>query len=1275
MSRAFQKEIRSSIRKGWKRFISILTITTLGVGMMTGLYVACKDMYYSADHFFDGQNLFDIQILSTLGLTQEDVDILSDVEGIEKAEGIYIETVHTKLGSEQKSADMTVLNHGSINLPLILSGSLPTKSGEIAVTQIYLDESGKNIGDQVSIQEISQKETDTDDSNTHSDRSSTFSISLFTITGIVLDPRDISNKSDSGNSFRSTITSDYTFFITEEDADTDIYTAVYLILNNTRDMNCYSKQYKDKILSATSNIESQIKAQREQARYTTIFREAHTKIADAEMTMNAEFEKADNKLANAWQEIYDARQELLDQEKQLINNKSTAEEKINAAREKLETALHILSEAEIALSNGEETLFQSEKELLSGDKELAVGKNKLLNAERELNDGEVKLTLAEDQLESGTLELTQGEAELNTNAASLILWRQQFESERSMTLSQLFITEQLLTETQDQIDTSFTQLETELAVLKNSLGAPWPETEWNILVDAVTALSKNGADDSAIIAGTTTETSALVAMITAANPTLANINTFLDSTKQTAIGLGKTYADQQILDSNQEVYAIQKSATLQQLELAEADLIYREKQLSDARTLLEVKRAELFAAKIRLSSERAKLVDGISELNLGWEEWNRSKDQLGEAWIRWQNGKSELDAKRIELEKGKAEISDGLKVLNQEAVDADLKISDALEQITQGKEDLTSGESTLTKKEQDYQDKKKEAQQKIEESFADLKELDMTEWYIQDRTSLDSYASLDSDLSSIEAIGNIFPLIFLLIAVLMSLTSMTRLVEEERSLIGTFKSLGFGNADIYWKYVSFAFSACLSGGVLGDVFGFIIMPNFLMILLKSLYSFPQYFLRFDALYGIGAVILFMAAIIGATMLACRSELVQMPATLLRPKTPRSGSRVWLEHIPFIWNRLRFLDKVTVRNLFRFKKRLLMTIGGIMGCTALIICGYAIKDSVLRLAPYQYNTIYQYDLLAVFNEKDYDTSIQKLTNDGNIHSILNLRIESIKLINKNGESVSAQLMVIPSGESIEEYIQITDSEGTNLSLDEHGIIVTENATRILDLNVSNPVSLQTLELEQYNARVSGIARNYLGNNVYMTQKLYESLAGSFKPNGALFILSDSCTDPSSYAESLLNQDSVISAVSTDSLRNSFGFDLINAVVLLLIVMAGSLAFVVLFTLSNTNISERVRELATIKVLGFFDQEVYQYVNKETLILTVIGILIGLPAGRILSGLLLSSLVMPSIHFAVYIKPFSYLVSATLTLLFAIINNLITNRSLDRINMVEALKSVE
>jgi len=661
MSRAFRKDIRCSITKGWKRFVSILTITTLGVGMMTGLYVACKDMYYSADNFFDAQNLFDIQIRSTLGLTQEDVDILATVDDIEKAEGIYIEAVHTKLGSEQKSADMTVLNHGSINIPLLVSGSLPSKSGEIAVTQIYLDESGKKLGDYVSIQEIRQKETSTEDGEAISDSSPNFPTTLFTITGVVLDPRDISSNNSSSNSFRSTITSDYTFFITNEDADTDIYTAVYLVLSNTKEMNCYSREYKDKIWSVTSSIEHQIKGQREQARYTAIYRDAHSKITDAEMTMNEEFSKADKKLSIAWQEIYDARQELLDNERKLSNQKSTAEEKITAARKKLETARLTLIEAEAALIRGEETLSQSEEDLLDGENKLANGKRELLAAERKLNDGEAKLITAENQLEEGTIELTQGETALNANAYSLSLWRQQFESERSVTLLQLAITEQQLTDAQDLLDASYSQLGTEITLLKNSLGAPWPEAQWNALVSAVTTLSKNGADDSAILAGTTAEVNALATQIDAVNSALT------DRTITAAIGLGKTDASQQSLDLNKQAFAIQKSTALQSLDLAEADLISNETLLSEARNTLEVKKAELFTAKIKLSSERAKLLDGKTELNKGWEEWNRSKEKLEEGWLTWKNGKSELAAKRIELEKGKSEIQDGLKILNQES--------------------------------------------------------------------------------------------------------------------------------------------------------------------------------------------------------------------------------------------------------------------------------------------------------------------------------------------------------------------------------------------------------------------------------------------------------------------------------------------------------------------------------------------------------------------------------------------------------------------------------
>lgn len=957
MNKAYRKDIRRSIKKGWKRFLSILIITALGVAMLTGLYASCLDMYYSADKFFDQQNLFDIRILSTLGLTEEDVEALVQVNGVETAEGAYSETVHTDVAGVGRSAEMTVLSSKGLNIPYLLAGTLPTKEGEIAVTQKYMGESGKSIGDTLTVEEdvgdnrgksageakndMGAEDIQDGDNSLGKDinlnvemgleeemGAPAFANTTYTITGVVTDPMDIQSNGI-GSLFRSTVTSDYTFFITAADADSDIFTVVYITLAGTQGMNCYSDEYENAVQTVIGNIEKHIKKQREQVRYDSVQLEARMKVKDAEKTMNEKFAEADAKFASAWKDIAGARQKLAD--------------------------------GEAALADGEK-----------------------------------------------------------------------------------------------------------------------------------------------------------------------------DAAK----------------------------------EMAEV-------------------RAELKVAKQKLAESEAELIEQARE----------------------------------------------------------------------------------------YAGKKEEAIQKLADAYAELDNIDRAQWYVQDRTSLDSYSSLNSDLSSIEAVGKVFPVIFLLVAVLMSLTTMTRMVEEERGLIGTYKALGFGNTAVYRKYILFALMACLLGGILGDMFGFIFMPKFVSVVLEELYRLPQYYLRFDILYGVGGVMLFMAAIVGATAFACRNELTQMPAALMRPKAPRAGARVFLESIPAIWNRLKFLNKVTVRNLFRYKKRLFMIVGGIMGCTALILCGFAIKDSISDLAPKQYENIYQYDLMAVAEEDDNDGFIQQLSADGNIEEYLNLRIDSVKLINTGGKAEKAQLMVIPDGGAIEDYIRTENLEGTLIYLDDGGIFVTQNAARILGLRQGETVSVQDMEFVEREVVVSGVVQNYLGNNVYMTQKLYESLFGTYAPNGVLAHLSDACTDQAGYAEMLLGNDSVLSAVSTDALKEEFGFDLINAVMLLINVMAGGLAFVVLFTLSNTNISERVRELATIKVLGFYDNEVHQYVNKETLILTIAGILIGLPVGRIISGFLTVALKMPSIHFAVHVEPVSYLISAAITFCFAIVVNWITNRTLDCIDMVEALKSVE
>ncbi len=1161
MSRAYHKDILRSIQKGWKRFLSILIITALGVAMLTGLYAACLDMYRSADQFYDEQNLFDIRILSTLGLTKEDVEALAQVNGVEMAEGAYSETVYTDAGGARKSAEISVLSPTGLNRPYLLMGTLPVKAGDIAVTQKYMDESGKSVGDTLVTEEDIK-----DGSEENTTVVPAFSNTAYTITGVVIDPIDIRSNGNV-SVIRSAAAADYTFFITAAGVENDMFTAVYMVLSGTKGMDSFSGEYENAVQNVIRDIESHIKTQREQERYDSVILEARTKIEDAESTMHDEFEEADEKLSDAWKKIAEARQELEDGEAELVREQQGAERKIAEARAELESA-----------------------------------DQKLAEAERQLAEGEAQLA--------------EGEAELNKNAQELAGGKQRLADERQRAEEELAAAEQQLREAQSKLDAARTQLEPAIDQLKDSFGDAWPENEWSALVNAAAALAATGADDDAIAEGTTAESAALAGAL----PSQA------DDAVQAALGLGRVTGGQRVLDAQKSAFDKQRKDALQELAEAEAELATGEAHIEEARRTIEARRAEL------------------------------------------KNGKAELAGK-------KAELASGQTTLNEEEADAKKKIDDAWQDIADGKEELADGEARLTKQEQEYAEKREEALQELDDAYAEMDDIDMTQWYVQDRTSLDSYSSLNSDLSSIEAVGKVFPVIFLLVAVLMSLTAMTRMVEEERGLIGTYKALGFGSMAIYQKYLLFAFMACLLGGIIGDLFGFVLLPKFVSVILDELYSLPQFYLSFDILYGVGGVLLFMAGIVGATALACGSELSQMPAVLIRPKAPCAGARVFLERIPAIWNRLSFLKKVTVRNLFRYKKRLFMTVGGIMGCTALILCGFAIKDSITDLAPKQYEGIYQYDLMAVFEEDGNDGLIGQLTADGNIEDYLNLRIESVKLINSGGKSEKIQLMVIPDDVSIEDYIRMENVDGTLIHPNNEGILITQNAARILDLKAGGTASLQDMELVQHEAAISGIVRNYLGNNVYMTQKLYESLFGEYVPNGMLAHLSEACADHTAYAGALLDNDSVLSAVSTTELREEFGFDLINAVVLLITVMAGGLAFVVLFTLSNTNISERVRELATIKVLGFYDNEVHQYVNKETLILTMAGILLGLPAGRFISGLLTIALNMPSIHFAVRVEPVSYLISAVVTLGFAIVVNWITNCILDRINMVEALKSVE
>lgn len=467
------------------------------------------------------------------------------------------------------------------------------------------------------------------------------------------------------------------------------------------------------------------------------------------------------------------------------------------------------------------------------------------------------------------------------------------------------------------------------------------------------------------------------------------------------------------------------------------------------------------------------------------------------------------------------------------------------------------------------------------------------------------------------------------------------------------------------------------GAILGDVGGFVILPEILFVFFRVMYVLPTYISKFELFKGTLAAMLFIIGIAGAAFVACESELQHVPAHLMRPKAPKEGSRVFLEYIKPLWKRMSFLNKVTARNLFRYKKRMIMTVFGIMGCTALLLFGLSIKDSVDALMPLQYENVYSYDLLAATSADDNKKLVSYIQDSEEITEYLNIQVESVKLKNELKESEKVQLMILPNGADIGAYVTLTNENMEPITVGEEGIYLTENASRILDLEVGDTAYIQKLDLTQKEVQVTSLVKNYLGNSIYMSQSAYEEVFGEFEPNGVLANLSDSCTDQIAFSEKLAEEDWILSSVSTEELKATFSqaFTLINLVVYVVLVLAACLAFVVLFTLASINISERERELATIKVLGFYDKEVHSYVNKETLILTGIGILIGLPVGALLSSTLTDLLDMPSIYFAITIYNRSYWITAAMALVFAFVVQFLTDRSLDVIDPVEALKSVE
>ena len=650
-----------------------------------------------------------------------------------------------------------------------------------------------------------------------------------------------------------------------------------------------------------------------------------------------------------------------------------------------------------------------------------------------------------------------------------------------------------------------------------------------------------------------------------------------------------------------------------------------------------------------------------------------------EEYLAW--GRKEFQENRRLLEKAKEEYEEGLAEFEQEKAKAEQELADAQQKIADGRVELEDGKAEYEEKKADAEAQVADARQKLDDARQELADLELPEWIIQNREDyLPAYGNFGDDAHRIDNVAAVFPVFFLAVAALVCLTTMTRMVEEQRVQIGTCKALGYSGAAIVSKFLAYAVTASLLGSLLGLVVGFRLFPTVIYNAYCILYDMPPAMAPFHTVTGFWACLAAVACSALVTVAACGSELRETPAQLMRPKAPKAGRRVLLERIPILWNRLSFIQKVTVRNLFRYKKRVLMTVTGIAGCTALMLTGFGLNDAITDIVRNQYVDIFRYDLMILYDSDTQDPGEirQAVAGSEGISAFVEQSIQSMTAMGENGKQLDVNVTALSDPAAIGSFITLRDRISHDpVEIQPDGAVVTEMLATLLELSPGDSLSLRDPDGSEHRLIVSGIAENYSAHFLYVTPEYYRQVFGE-APEYNCFLAN--LTDPSlenAVAEELLKLEDVLAVSPTSVIKAEFGniSDNFKFVVVVLIVSAGLLAFVVLYNLTNINITERIREIATLKVLGFFDGEVSAYIYRENIALTVLGTAAGLFLGLALTKFVVVTAEIDDIMFGRNVYPLSYGIAAALTLVFAMLVNLAMIPRLRRISMVESMKSVD
>ncbi len=1050
--------------------------------------------------------------------------------------------------------------------------------------------------------------------------------------------------------------------------------------------------------------------------------DAKTELADGKKQL----EDAKTELTDGKNQLEDAKAQLADGKSQLESARSqlsSSKSQLDTARSQLDDGWSQVNAAKAQLADGQAQLDSAQKQVTSGLAELEENQKTLDENKAKLADGKAQIEAGEQQLEAAKQTLTTKQSELDQSKAEIIAGQQQIESTRT----QLNAQKQQITDGLSQVSegeaqlqdgisalesakAQLTELQSQLEIVRASYNAALEnpdasQEEIDILAAQVSALEEQEAAVSQQIQASEAQIESqrqqLAATRSELESGLAAVEDGLSqlSQKESELNAGR----EQITAGQAEIDAgwiqIQEqentlAASKAEIEAGEQELEKGQKQLKAAKKKLNKAQKEidsnaetLAAGQAELDANVAKLNDSEAQYASGLEQYNSGARQIAENEAKLTSGEQEIAENEAKLADGEKEIADNEKKLadgEKEITDNEKKLQDAVKDLKKGEKDLADGKKEYEDAKKDAEDEIAENQQKLDDAKKELEDLEMPEWMVTDREELPEYTDYGDNADRLRNIGQVFPVIFFLVAALISLTTMTRMVEEQRTQIGTLKALGYKKSAIAAKYICYAFFATLLGSVLGMLIGEKIIPYIIITAYGIMYHNVANTISIDYQPGF-ALIASTASVVctvGATLFASGKELQETPASLMRPPAPKEGKRVLLERLTFIWKHLSFSWKSTIRNLFRYKKRLIMTVFGIAGSMGLMLVGFGIQDSISDIAAIQYRELQHYDGMVIEDsdatEEEHAELFEYMKENEQIAHCN--RVQMTKISAPKGSSSVSIYLFVP--ESLSEFAKDVTLKnritGETYELTDEGAAISEKTASLLGLKVGDMIPLKKGDKE-YKVRVAVITENYMSHYLYMTPRVYEQTFGE-KPEyeNIVFTMQEDCKDDLEMAGSrILANPGALSISYTSSLASQVDrmLSTLDAVILVLIVSAGMLAFVVLYNLNNINITERQRELATLKVLGFYDGEVSQYVLRENVILTVLGIMFGAVFGILIHRYVITTVEVDAVMFGRNIKPLSFLYSGILTSIFSIVVNGVMHFKLKTIDMVESLKSVE